>query len=67
VSLATFVGVSHQFEIVVAGGNKVVVYAQNLGNGDIPKAGDEVTMRWRVEHTFALGKSLEPAATKEET
>jgi spermidine/putrescine transport system ATP-binding protein len=57
VSMTTFVGVSRQFEVEATGGSKLIVYAQNVGDTDIPADGEEVTMLWRVEHTFAVAGS----------
>jgi spermidine/putrescine transport system ATP-binding protein len=50
---ATYLGLGHQLAIVGPGGANLTVYVQNLGDGT-PRAGDEVRLRWRPEHTFVV-------------
>lgn len=52
--VATFIGVSHQYTISGPLGAEMTVVAQNLGDSLDAHPGDEVTMTWRPEHTFAV-------------
>jgi spermidine/putrescine transport system ATP-binding protein len=53
--LATFVGVSNQYSVETPSGETLVVYAQNIGNGQmIPAPGQRVVLCWHPEHTFAV-------------
>jgi len=63
--VATFVGVSHQFTIDGPDDRTLTVYAQNLGGGDLPRAGERVRLLWRPQHTFVVTPS-EPLAEWEE-
>jgi spermidine/putrescine transport system ATP-binding protein len=58
VTLVTYVGVSHQYEIELAGGGELTVYAQNAGGVALPQAGDPVRVLWEPEHTFIVRKEL---------
>jgi spermidine/putrescine transport system ATP-binding protein len=52
--MATYIGVSHQYEVEGPGGSVITVYAQNLGS-DVPGSpGERVVLTWRPEHTFAV-------------
>jgi len=55
-TIATYVGVSHQFAARTRGGEEMTVYAQNLGSpGDAASsAGDEIVLAWHPEHTFVV-------------
>lgn len=52
-TMATFIGIGHQYEIEGPGGKQLRVYAQNLGARGLP-AGDRVRLVWRPEHTFVV-------------
>jgi spermidine/putrescine transport system ATP-binding protein len=56
VTLVTYIGVSHQYTIELAGGGELVVYAQNAGGVSLPQPGDAVRVIWEPEHTFIVGK-----------
>jgi spermidine/putrescine transport system ATP-binding protein len=60
----TFVGVSHQYTVEGPSGARLTVYAQNTGGDDAPEAGQQVSLVWRPEHTFAVTASA--AVQKEE-
>jgi spermidine/putrescine transport system ATP-binding protein len=56
VTLVTYIGVSHQYSVELAGGGELTVYAQNAGGGVVPREGDEVRVVWAPEHTFIVRK-----------
>jgi spermidine/putrescine transport system ATP-binding protein len=56
VMLVTYIGVSHQYEIELAGGDKLTAYVQNAGGVSQPREGDEVRVLWEPEHTFIVRK-----------
>jgi spermidine/putrescine transport system ATP-binding protein len=56
VTLVTYIGVSHQYEVELAGGGKLTVYAQNAGGVALPQEGDAVRVLWEPEHTFIVRK-----------
>jgi spermidine/putrescine transport system ATP-binding protein len=58
VTLVTYIGVSHQYEIELAGGGELTVYAQNAGGVALPQVGDPVRVLWEPEHTFIVRKEL---------
>ena len=58
VTLVTYIGVSHQYEVELAGGGELTVYAQNAGGVAQPQAGDAVRVLWEPEHTFIVRKEL---------
>jgi spermidine/putrescine transport system ATP-binding protein len=62
----TFVGVSHQYRVEGPGGALITVYAQNLGAGGAPSAGDRVRLSWEPAHTFVVRPSEEPIDEEEE-
>ncbi|MEI8127132.1 MAG: ABC transporter ATP-binding protein [Actinomycetota bacterium] len=57
VRVATFSGVGNQYLILSPDGRDFTVYAQNIGDALAPRTGDEVEMRWPVEHTFVVRPS----------
>jgi spermidine/putrescine transport system ATP-binding protein len=61
--MATYIGVSHQYNIEGPGGHELTVWVQNLGAEPVPAPGERVRLSWRWEHTFAVlpqeGVSLE--------
>lgn len=56
VALVTYLGVSHQYSVELAGGGALTVYAQNAGGSALPREGDEVRVSWGPEHTFIVRK-----------
>jgi spermidine/putrescine transport system ATP-binding protein len=56
VTLVTYIGVSHQYAVELAGGGELIVYAQNAGGVAQPQAGDAVRVLWEPEHTFIVRK-----------
>ncbi len=54
VILATYLGVSHQYEVRGPAGTTVTVYVQNHGGDRPPALGDPVRLSWLPEHTFAV-------------
>lgn len=50
----SFIGVSTQYTVELAGSAPVQVFQQNLQAGPTAALGDEVWLSWRVEHTFGL-------------
>jgi spermidine/putrescine transport system ATP-binding protein len=58
VTLVTYIGVSHQYTVELAGGGELAVYAQNAGGVALPQVGDAVRVLWEPEHTFILRKEL---------
>ena len=58
VTLVTYIGVSHQYEVELAEGGELTVYAQNAGGVALPQEGDPVRVLWDPEHTFIVRKEL---------
>jgi spermidine/putrescine transport system ATP-binding protein len=58
ITLVTYIGVSHQYSVELAGGGELTVYAQNAGAGSLPREGDGVRVLWEPEHTFIVRKEL---------
>jgi spermidine/putrescine transport system ATP-binding protein len=56
VTLVTYIGVSHQYAVELAGGGELTVYAQNAGGAALPQGGDAVRVLWEPEHTFIVRK-----------
>jgi spermidine/putrescine transport system ATP-binding protein len=54
VRVSTFTGVGNQYLVESEFGAEVTVYAQNIGHESAPRSGDEITMAWPIEHTFAV-------------
>ncbi len=54
VSMGTYIGVSHQYKVATSGGTLLTVYVQNLGADESPRQGEQVTLSWKPEHTFAV-------------
>jgi spermidine/putrescine transport system ATP-binding protein len=67
VRVATFMGVSNQYTVETRTGQRVIVYAQNLGTSEDrpPGPGEEVTLSWHPEHTFVVSPEDEGAAEAE--
>jgi spermidine/putrescine transport system ATP-binding protein len=64
--VSTYVGVSHQFTVDGPDGTTLTVYAQNLGAGSVPAAGERVRLVWRPEHTFVVASSSPPTGEEAE-
>jgi spermidine/putrescine transport system ATP-binding protein len=66
VSMTTYIGVSHQYKVEAPGGAVLTAYVQNLGAEEAPRQGEQVTLSWKPEHTFAVtpqeGLSIEEEA-----
>jgi spermidine/putrescine transport system ATP-binding protein len=66
VAMTTYIGVSHQYKVEAAGGVVLTAYVQNLGADEAPHQGEQVTLSWKPEHTFAVtpqeGLSMEEEA-----
>jgi spermidine/putrescine transport system ATP-binding protein len=63
---ASYIGVSTQYLIETADGQKVTVYAQNLetsGTGEVLAGGQRVRLAWKPKHTFVIGPPPGSAAT----
>ncbi len=56
VSDASFIGVSTQYQVTVAGGQELTVFSQNTGTA-LVRPGAEVVLHWDALHTFALDGS----------
>jgi spermidine/putrescine transport system ATP-binding protein len=54
VSMATYIGVSHQYKVTTADDHVLTVYVQNLGVDESPRQGESVTLSWKPEYTFAV-------------
>ena len=66
VSVATYTGVATTYECVTPDGNKVVVYAQNVGGDSYnPRAGERVRLTWDPDHTFAVQPTEQPKEGEE--
>ena len=52
--MTTYIGVSHQYKVATQDGTVLTVYVQNLGTEDAPRQGEQVTLAWQPEHTFAV-------------
>ena len=63
---ASYIGVSTQYIVETADGQKLTVYAQNLetsGAGEVLADGQRVQLSWRPQHTFVIGSAAGPAVT----
>ncbi|HUX04538.1 MAG TPA: ABC transporter ATP-binding protein [Acidimicrobiales bacterium] len=69
VRVSTFTGVGNQYIVEMASGVEMTVYAQNIGQELAPRSGDNVTLTWPVEHTFAVvpmqGGSIDEDSTND--
>src|SRR5262245_40870683 len=54
VSMATYIGVSHQYKVMTPDDHLLTVYVQNLGVDESPRQGEQVTLAWKPEYTFAV-------------
>jgi spermidine/putrescine transport system ATP-binding protein len=65
VSDASFTGVSTQYLVRLPWGQELMVFAQNLGVGDVIPVGQSVTLSWAPAHTFGLDGDQDAAAGTE--
>src|SRR6187200_2964601 len=49
VTMATYIGVSHQYKVSTPDGTILTVYVQNLGDEQAPRQGEAVTLTWNPE------------------
>jgi spermidine/putrescine transport system ATP-binding protein len=63
VKISTFVGVSNVYTVETRAGQRLTVYAQNLGTSEDrpPGSGERVVLSWHPEHTFVVAPSMEGA------
>ena len=61
VMVSTFVGVSNVYTVETRAGQRLQVYAQNLGTSEDrpPASGERVVLSWHPEHTFVVSPSTE--------
>jgi spermidine/putrescine transport system ATP-binding protein len=59
---ASFTGVSTQYLVRLPWGQELVVFAQNLGVGEVIPVGEQVTLAWDRAHTFGLDGSQDATA-----
>ena len=52
--MTTYIGVSHQYRVATQDGTVLTVYVQNLGAEEAPHQGEQVSLAWKPEHTFAV-------------
>ena len=59
VMVSTFVGVSNVYTVETRSGQRLTVYAQNLGTSKDrpPASGQDVVLTWHPEHTFVVTPS----------
>jgi spermidine/putrescine transport system ATP-binding protein len=62
VSDASFTGVSTQYLVRMPWRQEIMVFAQNLGVGDVRPVGSNVTLCWEPEHTFGLDGAQDASA-----
>ena len=63
---ASYIGVSTQYLVETADGQKMTVYAQNLETGGASEAladGQRVRLTWKPQHTVVIGPAAGPAST----
>jgi len=58
VRVSTFTGVGNQYLVDTVSGVEVTIYAQNIGQESAPRSGENVTLTWPIEHTFAVRPML---------
>jgi spermidine/putrescine transport system ATP-binding protein len=62
---ASYLGVSTQYVVEAAGGQRLTVYEQNVErtvHGSLHRPGEEVRLTWSPDHTFVIAARPEPAA-----
>ncbi len=65
VTMSTYIGVNHQYKVKTPG-TIMTVYVQNLKAEDDPRQGEQVTLTWALEHTFAVAPQEGLALEEEE-
>jgi spermidine/putrescine transport system ATP-binding protein len=65
VTMSTYIGVNHQYKVKTPG-TVMTVYVQNLKAEDDPRQGEQVTLTWALEHTFAVAPQEGLALEEEE-
>ena len=60
VSVAAYIGVSHQYTVEGPGGHRFTVYAQNAGVEVAPQTGEDVDLIWHPQYTFVVAPSATP-------
>jgi spermidine/putrescine transport system ATP-binding protein len=61
---ASYLGVSTQYIVEAAGGQRLMVYEQNVErtvHGSLHRPGEEVRLTWSPDHTFVIAAGSEPA------
>ena len=66
VTVVAYIGVSHQYSVLVPGGAIFTVYSQNMDADAAPGTGDQVRLRWHPRHTFVVSTGFPPADNEEE-
>jgi spermidine/putrescine transport system ATP-binding protein len=66
VRVSTFTGVGNQYLVDMPWGSDLTVYAQNIGQASAPRSGEDVTLTWPVEHTFAV-RPMDANPTKDQS
>jgi spermidine/putrescine transport system ATP-binding protein len=62
---ASYLGVSTQYIVEAAGGQRLTVYEQNVErtvHGSLHRPGEEVRLTWSPDHTFVVAAAAEPVA-----
>ncbi|MEO6502478.1 MAG: ABC transporter ATP-binding protein [Jatrophihabitantaceae bacterium] len=59
---ASFMGVSTQYLVRMPWGQQLMVFEQNRGNVGLHRPGDQVSLSFAAEHTFALDADQDSAA-----
>jgi spermidine/putrescine transport system ATP-binding protein len=59
---ASFTGVSTQYLVRLPWGQELMVFAQNLGVGEVIGVGERVTLSWEPAHTFGLDGAQDATA-----
>jgi len=62
---ASYLGVSTQYIVEAAGGQRLTVYEQNVErtvHGSLHRPGEEVRLTWSPDHTFVIAVAAEPVA-----
>ena len=63
---ASYMGVSTQYLVETADGQRIIVYAQNIetsGAGEAHQDGQRVRLTWNPQHTFVIGAAPSVAPT----
>jgi spermidine/putrescine transport system ATP-binding protein len=64
--IAAYVGVSYQYSVEGPGGATLTVYAQNIGEHDVPRPGEPARLLWQPEHTFVVRPSSDTSEEEEQ-